>query len=242
MMQLQVDPKSIVAAQTLIAEKVKQAELVVSPTSLTEIAKAIFTITSVKFLRDLSAAAIQDPERYHHLYEWSAVGNLNQKLFIMKRTTVQNGNLSITFVPVKSTKPVPINSRLLEPGPTGKVVSAEHIFREKMRIMENKEPIHFEAKRTVVFSPDGNKLVFVPKDTVINIMNPGGSQTTNALKNFSERWYSTIAPGAVSESRLMRQIGNEVAKVLNNSSSTPSQVQATIKRVTAAYSKELTQL
>lgn len=240
MIQLQIDPKSMQAVKFVIDEKVKQAEVIISPTSLTEIAKAMFTVTSKRFLRDLSVAAIEDPERFHHLYEWSAIGSPTNKLFLIKRSTVQYGKLSISFIPIKSTKPVPIDRRLLQPGSTGKVVSAQHIFRDKMKIMENGQPIHYEAKQTVAFSPDGNKIVFIPKGTAIDIINPGGVKTVNALRNFSAIWYSTTAPLALAESRLIRQIGNEVAKTMNSSRSSISQIQATIRRVTQAYSKEAT--
>ncbi|NDB84181.1 MAG: hypothetical protein EB127_15915 [Alphaproteobacteria bacterium] len=240
MIQLQVDPKTISVVEKVISEKVQQAEVIVSSTSLTEIAKAIFTITANQFLRDLSAVAMQEPERYHHLYEWSAVGSTQQKLFRMKRKNVNGGRLTIAFEPLKSVKPVPISTRLLEPGETGKRVSSEHIFREKMRIMESGQPIHYETKKTIAFSPDGNRIVFVPKDNVINIMNPGGSSTTGALKSFSEMWYSNTAPNIVSQSRLIRQIGNEVAKTLNQSNSNSSKVKDTIKKVTSKYSKEVT--
>jgi len=242
MMQLQVNPAAIKAVEELVNSKIKQAEVIISPEGLTEVAKAVFTITTKRFLKDLSRAAIEDPKRFHHLYEWSAVGNQKQKLFMVRRDTVRSGKLSISFVPLKSTKPVPIDSRLLEPGPTGKIVSARHIFREKMRVMEEGKPIHFITKRTIAFSPDGNRIVFVPKDNIINIINPGGRETTHALKEFSTRWYASQPQDVVSQSRLIRQIGNEVAKELNRSSSTKSQIKSIIRKVSSNYSKEVTML
>lgn len=239
MIQVQVTPKSIDSALKVISSKVKQAEVIISPNSLTEISKAIFMITSKKFLSDLSIAAKSDPQRFHHLYEWGEVGNNKQKLFLMKRGTVQYGNLRIDFIPLKSSKPVPIPARLLNPEPSGKVVSAQNIFKDKMNIMENNIPVHIYTKRTIAFTPDGNNIVFVPKGKLIEIMNPGGSRTSHSLEEFSNIWYLMKAPTAITNSRLIRQIGNEVAKVLNKQNSNSSQVYETIRRVTSSYSQEI---
>ena len=216
--------------------------MIVSPTALTEISKAVFTITAKRFLQDLSMAAKQDPARFHHLYEWGQVGNPTQKLFIMKRTRIQYGQLQIDLIPMKSNKPVPIPTRLREPGPTGRTVSAKHIFRNKMEIMENNSPIHIYTKKTIVFSPDGQELVFLPKDRMINISHPGGPRTTHALREYTHTWYSMKAPTVITQSRLIRQIANEVAKTVNKQGSNPSQVYNTIKRVNSQYSREVSSL
>jgi hypothetical protein len=242
MIQLQVDPISTMNIQKMVMDKVSQAETVVSKKSLTEIAKAVFTITSKQFLRDLSMAAIQDPDRFHHLYEWSAVGNPNEKLFMMKRQSVTNGKLTITFVPVNSTKYVPISQDLLTPGETGKVVSSRHIFREKMRIMEDNSPVFFETKKTIVFSPNGYGMVFVPKNTILEIMDPGGGKTKGALREFSQSWYLNSANSAVVQSKMIDRIGKEVSKTLNSPNSSAAKVHDTIRKVTAAYSKEITSI
>jgi len=242
MIQLQFDVKSINAAEQLIQSKITQAETIISSTAMTEIARAVFTITAKKFLQDLSMVAIQDPTRYHHLYEWDRIGSQSDKLFVMKQKSVKNGNLSITFVPMKSTKPVPVNARLLEPSLSGKVVHSTHIFKDKMRIMEENDPIHYQTKKTIVFASDGNRLVFVPKGHIISIMNPGGKETSHALKEYSSQWYSMKAAQIVSESNLMDRIGSEVAKTLNQTNSSSSKIQDTIKRVTSAYSKGLTEI
>ena len=240
MIQFRIPETSIKSVQTLIQSKSNQLQLIVSPTSLTEIAKAVFTITGKKFIQDLSVAARQDPQRYHHLFEWGEVGNPSQKLFVMRRAKVQYGQLEIEILPLKSRKVVPIPARLLEPGPTGKVVSAQHIFRDKMDIMENDKPVHIYTRRTIVFSPDGQELVFVPKGRVIYIMHPGGSKTTHALKQYTQTWYRMKAPTAIIQSRLIRQIANEVVKTVNTQGSTTSMVYTAIRNVNSSYSKEVT--
>jgi len=226
------------AVSSLINSKVKQMEIVVSPISLTEISKAIFTITTKKFLKDLTIAALSDPKRYHHLYEWGDVGKENRKLFLLKRSSVKYGNLTIDIIPLKSTKPVPVNPALSNPGPTGKKVTARSIFRNKMEIMEENNPIHMVTKKTIVFSPDGTNMVFVPAGRVIDIANPGGPKTTHALRDFSKIWYDTKAPIVINNSRLIQQIGNEVAKIINTQGSSPEMVYKSIKRVTSNYSQD----
>lgn len=242
MIQVQVNPAVISAVNKMVSDKIDMAEEIIRPRSLTEIAKAVFVITGNRFLRDLSAAAIQDPDRFHHLYEWNQVGNNNQRLFIMRREGVRSGNLVISLIPKPSTSFVPIDTELLQPGETGKVVSSQSIFRDKMRIMEENTPIFYETKRTIVFSSNPGMLVFVPKNTVIEIMSPGGGRTQYALRNFANQWYSMSAQSAIIDSRMFEQIGREVAKVMNKSSSTNAQVFAAVNRVTSRYSKEVTSL
>jgi hypothetical protein len=238
MIQLVVPKSNFDAVSVLVNSKVKQMELIISPISLTEISKAIFTITTKKFLKDLSIAALQDPKRYHHLYEWGEIGKEPRKLFMLKRSSIRYGNLTIDIIPMKSTKPVPIPPALLQPGKTGKTVKTQSIFRNKMEIMEENIPIHFVTKKTIVFSPDGQELVFVPSEKIINILNPGGTKTTHALRDFSKIWYDTKAPLVIQSSRLIQQIGNEVAKTINAQGSSPQMVYATIKKVTLSYSQD----
>ena len=191
MIQVSINQSDIDNIVQKIGNKAKQAEATVSPMALTEIGKAVFTITSKSFIRDLSLTAKTDPKRYHHLYEWNEIGNPSSKLFLIKRTNVQYGKIKIQFVPIKSNKPVPISSKLLEPGSTGRSVNSNHIFRNKMEIMESDKPIHIVTKNTIVFLNKENGLVFVPKNKIINILHPGGQATTNSLKKFSEIWYAT---------------------------------------------------
>jgi hypothetical protein len=240
-LQIKIDPISVNKSLDIVKEKVGQVELIVSKNSLTEIGKAVFTITSKRFLQDLAIAAIENPAKYHHLYEWSALGNVNKKLFKMRQASVRYGDVQIVFIPMKSTENVPISPTLLVPGPTGKTVTRRSIFRDKMKIMESGQQIHMVTKRTIAFLDDQDDLLFLPKNTVINILHPGGKDTTNALNNFAENWYSTKAAIVVSQSKLIKQIGNAVAKEINTGNSTPAKIQATIKKVNQSYSRGATE-
>lgn len=242
MIQITVDPKAIQAATDKIASKVKQLELIVSPISLTEISKAVFTITTKKFLKDLTVEALMDTQRYHHIYEWNSIGKTNKKLFVMKRSKVQYGNLIITIIPLQSTTLVPLKTIVTTAGPTGKSVTARSIFRDKMDIMENDIPIHYITKRNIVFTPDGTSLVFVHKDTPISILHPGGNKTTHALRDFADSWYATKASVAVSSSQLLSRIGQKVAIVVSQTGSTPAQVYAAITSVAQSYGSEISQI
>lgn len=242
MIRLLVDPASIKIVESAIAKKAKEIEYVASPIVMTEISKAVFTITAKRFLRDLAAAAVQDPKRYHHLYEWSAIGKNKEKLFIMKRVTVQYGNLTIGFVPLRSRMPVPIDPILKSPGVTGKSVVAEHVFREKMKMMEDNTPVRIVTKRTIAFVGDDEHVVFVPKNKVINIMHPGGDSTTHALRDFSTTWYKEEGPNVVAASRLMSRVATEVTRVLNSGNSNNTKIRDAVKRVALSYSNELSEL
>jgi hypothetical protein len=242
MIQLQIDPTVIKSAENIILSKIGQAEEIISPVSLSEIAKAVFTITAKRFLQDLSQVAMQNPQKYHHLYEWNRVGSNSQKLFLIRRTNIRYGDLVITFVPMQSKTSVPINSALLVPGKTGKVVNSIHIFRDKMRIMEENIKVHYETKKTIVFNEFDEGLVFVPKNHIVNIMDPGGKETTGSLKQYSNYWYEMEASKVVSQSNLIKQIGNQVVKTINSPNSSKTKVRDTIKKVVASYSKEMVEI
>jgi len=240
MIQITFNPKEIALLNKIINQKLTNAEFIASPIAMNEIAKAVFTITTSRFLKDLSLVAKQDSNKYHHLYEWGSVGVPEKKLFLMKRINIQYGNLSIAIEPLKSTKPVPIPSILLEPGLTDKVVSARHIFKNKMEVMENNKSVFIYTKRTIVFSPDNQSMIFVPKNNVIKITNPGGSSTKNALLKFSQEWYKIKPAIVIEQSQLMKQIANKVVLLINtNNSVSKTQVYNTIKGVTSSYSQEV---
>jgi hypothetical protein len=242
MISVNVNPATINVAAKVIEDKIKQAEVIISPKSMTEISKSIFTITAKRFLSDLARESIQDSGRYHHLYEWNEIGRNGRKLFLIKRSKVQYGNLVIEFVPLKSTKPVPIHPALLVPGPTGKVVTRRSVFRNKMSVMENNTPTSFVTRRTIVFLRQrtaGVKLIFVPKGKVVYSTNPGGKETTHALRNYSNYWYATKAPAIIENSRLIREIGNAVAKRINVGNSSKNDIYEVIKQVNNSYSRDL---
>jgi hypothetical protein len=240
--QIKIDESSFKNIEKIVTHKVEQLEYVVSSNAKTEIAKAVFTITTKRFLKDLSNAAKNDEKKYHHLYESNKIGSNSKKLFLVKRTKFQHGDLNISFIPLKSTEPVRISKRLLRPGPTGKKVTARSIFRDKMEVMESNKPVHILTKRTIVFSPDGENLVFVPRNKIINIMSPGGKDTTNALQNFATTWYSTKAEIVVRQSSLFKRIASRVGVVVNRKGSTKSDVLNAIKQVTSKYSNEIGEL
>jgi hypothetical protein len=239
MIRIIINPADIKVATARIENKVNQVEFAVSPKSLTEIAKATFTLTGRRFIRDLSAEAIADPAKFHHIYEWGKVGSPASKLFILKRTNVQYGNLIIQIELLKSNTIVPINPELLVPGPTGRSVSAQHIFREKAKIMEEGKPINISSSRVMAFYVKDQGIVFVPAGTVIHVMHPGGEKTAGALAEYAHSWYATRPNMIIESSRLIGQIGNAVAAAVNTQGSSFSTVYSAIKKVTSAYSEEM---
>jgi hypothetical protein len=242
MIQVIIPKTSLDKAVEIIQDKVDQIAYVASPTAKTEIGKAVFSITAKKFIRDLSAAAISDPKKFHHIYEWNRVGDPSQKLFIIKRASVQYGNIRVEMVSRPSRTPVPIPQALSQPGPTGKFVKAQSIFRNKMDVMEAGEPVVFTAQRTLVFTVDKENLVFVSPGTVINIMHPGGAATKGSFHEFAQSWYSMKAPIAIAESNLVKEIGNRVAEEVNKKGSTKTSVLAAIKEISYKYGGEIAEL
>jgi hypothetical protein len=246
MIKITINPADIKLAAAKIESKVKQTELIISPRGLTEVAKAVFTITATKFIRDLALEAKNDPAKFHHIYEWNQVGSPSAKLFLLKRAKINYGELVIALEFIKSKSFVPIRKELLNPGPTGKVVSAQHIFRDKARIMEEGKPVDISSSKIMAFYSEssGNEdgIVFVPAGRTIHINHPGGTKTNHALTSYAEEWYGSRARMVVENSRLIGQIGNAVAKVVSKNKSTPTMVISTIKMISAEYSRELSVL
>lgn len=237
MIRLQVDPKSISELSKRVHDKTDQSKELIGPKSLAEIAKIVFTLSSKKILRDIAAEAIQNPNRYHHLYEWSELGHNKQKLFQIKRERVINGNLIVAFVPMKSRAPVPIADPLKVPGPTGKVISSRHIFAKKMEIMEEGRPIYYESKTVIPISPNNEDIVFIPKGRAIKIMHPGGPDVKGSLQRYVEKWYSSENFASVlSGSRAMKEIQSQMINEMQKPNSTKESVRNRIKAVAAKYS------
>ena len=76
--------------------KIAGIEELTSPTVLQEISKAIFTITGERFMSSLDNYARRNPKKMHHIYEWGQVGNPSKRLFVLERTSILNGNLSVS--------------------------------------------------------------------------------------------------------------------------------------------------
>lgn len=216
---------------------------IISGRSKTEISKAIFTITTKKFIKDFAVVSAGQKNKYFHMYEWNEVGNPSKKLYKVNREAVSGGNLRIHISLIKSKTPVPIDPRLSNPGKRGKFVSKKIIFKDMAEVMESGKPVSFTTKQTIAFfSKSDNKIHFVSPNKLIVNSNPGGKKTTMAFEKFIDKWYATKVDSTIRSSGLFNEIGKSVAKALNNKKAGPTQARQAIRIVTEKYSQGVVRL
>ena len=246
MMQITVSPDSMNIATNRIENKIRQAEYAVSPISLQEIAKSVFTITAKNFIKDISIAARTEPKKYHHLYEWNKIGNPSQKLFVLQRAHIQGGQLVINIETTSSKTFVPIRKELQNPGPTGKTVTARHIFKNKAEIMENGKPLTIYSNRVMAFYVDDpqrdnapDNIIFISPGYPITVQHPGGAETAGALTEFTHAWFESKSQAVIKKSMIIGRIGNAVSMELNRSNSTKVSIFRAIQNVTREYGQDI---
>jgi hypothetical protein len=214
-----------------------------SSTTKNQIAKAVFTITSRKFLSDFSIEAARFPQKYHHMFEWEQVGNKSKKLFKIKRGTLNQGNMNISFNFQKSTSFVPIPSKLKSMGKTGKSVKRRSVFANKAEVMEAGRPVGFTTKRYIAFlSGNTGEIQFLSPRKLVSIMNPGGKQVAGSFDRYVTRWYSTKVDSTIATSGLLENIGKSVAKSLQNTGTGKNQAKEAIRIITEKYAQGVTEL
>lgn len=239
MISLQVkNSKVIFDEMDLKLSALKELE---SKTSKSQIAKAVFTITSKQFLKDFAKQSVIDPKKYFHMYEWNSVGNNNKKLFVIKRESFAYGNLKINFKFKQSRIPVPIPSALTRS--RKKTVSKKSIFANKADVMENGKPVTFTTRQYVVFvSNKDNKLHFLPPKTVVRNQNPGGRQTKFAFDKFVKRWYAIKMENVVQKTRLFENLEIAVARSLDGKGKGINQTKEAIRIITEKYAQGVSEL
>jgi len=222
--------------------KMEGIQELTSPTSKTQIAKAVFTITSKQFVKDFAKESFANPKKYFHMYEWNKLGNNNQKLFVIKRDSVNYGNLKIGFKFKKSRTPVPIPN-MPKKNNSKKYVSKKSIFYNKAEVMESGKPVSFTTKQYLAFlSQKDGKVHFIRPRKIVNISQPGGRSTKNSFEKFAKKWYETKAEKAVINSRLFVSLESAVAKSLDGKSKDKKAVKETIRVVTERYAQGVTEL
>ena len=216
--------------------KISGIEELTRPTVLQEIAKAAFTITGQKFVSAADRYAVLNPKKMHHVYEWGKLGNPNGRLFVIERSRILSGSLLVSASFLPSRMPVPIPADLAMPGKNGKSVSSRNIFRDKARVMENGNPITFQAKKILAFMGE-NGPTFVAPGTVINILHPGGIESKNAFGDFMTEWYLKNADVTMQTSGIYERIALEVSLALNKQKAGISQVRQAVMAVTNLVSE-----
>jgi hypothetical protein len=217
--------------------KIEGIKELVSPNSKTQIAKAVFTITSKQFVKDFSKESIINPKKYFHMYEWNKVGNNNQKLFVVKRNSINYGNLKVGFKFKQSRTNVPIPN-MPKKSNSKRSVTKKSIFANKAEVMESGKPISFTTKDYIAFlSQKDGKVHFVAPHKIVKISHPGGRETKNSFEKFAKKWYNTKAEKAVISSRLFLNIENAVAKSLDGNKKDKKNAKEAIRVVTEKYAQ-----
>lgn len=223
-----------------LERKVLGVEEVISPASRNQIAKAIFTITSKRFIKDFSMASKADAHKYFHMYEDGYVGSIPKKLYTIKRANVVGGNLTISFGYKKASQPnrIPLALRSRK----GRSVTAKSIFYNRAEVMESGKPISFTTKKYIAFLSKTGDIQFLPPQYVVNIMNPGGKKTTGAFEKFTTAWYSKQTKTLLKSSRLLSDIQASVAKALSQKGGGPINVKEAIRVTSEKYSQGVIEL
>ena len=226
-----------------LEDKVEGIEQLVSRETKAQIAKAVFTITTKRFIKDMGMQAALNPTKYFHMYEWNNVGNNRKKLFQIKRQSISEGNLKINIMYKPSKTAVPIPPELTVPGKKGKFAKKKSIFANKAEVMETGKPVSFTTKQYIVFlSQRDNKIHFVGPNKRVRIQNPGGKLTKGAFDKFLTRWYAKEIDSVIRTSGLFDQIGKKVAISLNQKKGGKMAARTAIKNITEKYSQGVTEL
>lgn len=228
MIKLTID-KNVFIDQILY--KVQGIEELTRPTVLQEIAKAAFTITGEAFALAVDRHSAQNPKKMHHVYDWGHIGNPKYRLFVIERAGILSGTLIINTSFLKSKLPVPVAPELLVPGPSGKVVSAKNIFKDKAKVMESGKAVTFSSRKMLTFLGTEGQ-VFIAPGRAITIQHPGGMQTTNAFGSFMVDWYVRNAQTVMDVSGYYERVAQETAKVLSINKTGVSEVKRVVASIT----------
>lgn len=208
------------------------------------IAKAVFTIATEEFIKDINNQALKRPSSFHHIYEWGRVGSTKDKLFKIKRSATSGGNLKITPYFINSRTRVPIPKELRVAGKSGKFVTKEFIFREKAQVMELGKPTKpFSAKKqgkALAFLGNNGKPFFIRYPRTTQIKNPGGKATTGSFFKAFEGWFRNPQKiqAAIAKSGYYKDLENSIAKTISRMpNNNISAVRSTVISVSNRYSK-----
>jgi hypothetical protein len=226
-----------------LENKIDGVNQLITKETESQLAKAVFTITTKKFIKDFGIEAALNPKKYFHMYEWNSVGNPSKKLFSIKRQSASYGNLKIAVNYKQSRTPVPIPGKLQESRNKNKRVKKRSVFVNKAEIMETGKPVSFTTKQYIAFlSQKDGKVRFVAPGKTVRISNPGGNLTKGAFDKFLTTWYANKVESAVSSSGMIDMVGKRVATSLNQKGGGKVAAKEAIRIVAESYSQGVTEL
>jgi hypothetical protein len=230
MIKLQIDQKSINNLNKQLAMKVQAIGELTKGPILNDVARAAFVILGKRFLLATDIHSTINPKKMHHIYEWNRVGQRSARLFVLERSAILNGNFVVLTKFLPSNTPVPIPKELQTPGSNNRAVTSRHIFRNKADVMENGKPVRIESRKMLAFM-GRNGIQFVQPGTVVNILNPGGTQVKHSFEKFMFEWYSSHAQTVIDSSGLYQTIVKEAAIILSKNNTGMTQIRAMVKQV-----------
>jgi hypothetical protein len=187
----------------------------------------IFKSVSKNFGRYLDARAAVMPKKYHHVYEWGAVGNPGSRLWRLQKRNTGNDRMMIRYDFLTSKRVAPIHPSLQQPGPSGKFVKKSTVFKNKAFVMENGIPVTIRPK-TAKWLAIPSTFDLKSKATItfsrgpVRIQNPGGSGVRFSFaQTFGGYFSSGLAVKQLNSdgtiqtpARLTRRVGEDVPSAI----------------------------
>ena len=233
MTQISIKKSSVDKAAKEINNKIGGIHSIKAPATMESIAKAGFTITTKRFIKETNILAATSQKRFHHIYEWGKVGQDNSRLFVITRDAVRGGNLRVSSKFIDSKSKVPVSKSL-----DGKKYRSSHVFKKKATVMESGRPVTIVPRRgkMLVFPGKDGKMVFTKKSFV---QHPGGKPTKGSFDSHMRKWFSNPAnmSNALSSSGFMKDLENNISKALNKNGGGAKEVNTAIKSVSIKYSE-----
>lgn len=238
-LKINIDYSELIAS---LEDKVNGLVQIATPRNQEHLAKAIFTISANEFTVKMSKMALASPKSLHHVYEWGQLGNINKRLFEIRRAQVGGGNLYVSayFLPSKTRVPIP--EELTLKGKNSRSVRSRYVFVNKAAVMESGRPTRpFSATRAkaLVFSDRYGGLIFIRRPRTVVIKNPGGRYTTGSFTRKFATWFENPENinMAIRRSGFNKALEVGIAEALQSTNTKAAAVvNKTIAEVSARYS------
>ena len=174
-----------------------------SPVGQRNVQATIERSVNRKFLPFVNAMSKANRESMHHLYEWNKTGVTSARLFDLKIPSASRGktrfSMVVDFRPSKSL--VPLTEAQQTPGPSGKVVTARHVFYNKAMTMEYGHTVTIRPRtaRVLAFdSPNLDGSLYFTKGPIM--INYADRPTFGGLQKAIQGFFSGYAQKDINDS------------------------------------------
>lgn len=191
---------------------------------INEVVKCANILITSEFVKHMTAAAVAEPKKFQHMYEWNSVGDPNQRLWkhVLRGA---GGTRQLTFDFKASKTIVPVAPALAEVG-----VKRIHTFVWKAAVMELGLPVRISPKlaKMLVFEAKDVKngatssgsgfergnLVYY--DGTISIPHQGSSQMWHSFTTEFMTWMNSERPREILASMLTPKFLETTKKTLRD--------------------------